>query len=515
MSPVARRIACSIVLVIFLEIFPGAVARAQHDHTLALGTVELQTSCHASANAEIQRGLSLLHHMMYEDASAAFEVAAQRQPGCAMAYWGQAMALIHPLWSDPPDAEEFRAGAALAAKALDHPGLSSREQAYVEALAAYFSAGKSSREMPNLAAFEAAWAKVHRQYPDDPEARLFHALGLLATADPADKSYKRQEQAGTMIESVLKRFPDHPGAFHYLIHAYDVPLLAPRALAVAREYGAIAPDVPHALHMPSHIFTRLGFWAESIDWNRRSAAAALRQPVDGAVSIHYLHALDYLAYAYLQSRRDAEADDVLATVRRLRPPIQMELASAYALAAIPARLALERRDWKRAASIEPRDPDWYPWDRVPAVEAISEFARALGAVHTGDARLAGESLIRLGVLRDLAAESSAYWGMQVEIQRLSVLAWRQLAAGLKQEALNTMRRAADLESSTEKHPVTPGEVVPARELLADMLLESGDFAGAAMEYERVLIRSPNRAHSLEGRIRAQRLSSERSIEAMP
>ncbi len=500
MKTKACRIASPAVLVVLMAC---PTANAQQDHSHALGKVDLPTSCEAAANAEVQRGLSLLHHMMYEDAAAAFSSAAQRQPGCAMAYWGQSMALVHPLWSDPPDAEKFRTGAALAAKALAQPGITARERAYIEAVVAYYSPGKSAREKPNLEAFDVAWTKVQAQSPEDPEAALFHALGLLATADPADKTYARQKRAGALIESVFKRFPDHPGAHHYLIHAYDVPPLAPRALAIAREYGTIAPDVPHALHMPSHIFTRLGYWQESIDWNLKSAAAALRQPVAGAVSIHYLHALDYLAYAYLQSNQDARAEAILTTMRQLRPPVQVELAAAYALAAIPARLALERRDWERAASIRPREPDWYPWDGVPAVEAISQFARALGAVHTGNAPLARECLVRLALLRDEATKSSTYWGTQVEIQRLSALAWLQFSEGTRDTALDTLRRAAALESSTEKHPVTPGEVLPARELLADMLFEVRDFAAAEKEYENMLVRSPNRAHSVKGRIRAE------------
>jgi hypothetical protein len=489
---------------------PLMASAPDHDHRL--GTVALATSCGAVANAQVQRGLSLLHHMMYEDAASAFESAARSEAGCAMAYWGQSMALVHPLWSDPPDEDKFIKGAALAAAALRQPVVTPRERAYIEAIAAYYAPGKSARELPNLQAFDAAWTNVHRRFPEDPEAALFHALGQLATAAPTDKTYEQQKRAGALIESVFARFPDHPGAHHYLIHAYDVPALASRALSVAREYGNIAPEVPHALHMPSHIFTRLGKWEEAIDWNERSAAAALRRPVDGAVSLHYLHALDYLVYAYLQSGQDAKAEKILAKLRHLRPPVQTELAVAYAFAAIPARLALERRNWRRAASINVREPDWYPWEGAPAVEAISHFARAMGAVHTGNGALAKESLDQLAILRDKAAESSAYWATQVEIQRLSALAWLRLSEGSREAALSTMRSAAALEASTEKHPVTPGEVLPARELLADMLMALRDYAAAHKEYAQVLVRSPNRAHSVDGRIRAERLSAKYAHE---
>jgi tetratricopeptide (TPR) repeat protein len=475
-------------------------ARPAHMHSAsdALGTVYLPTSCAAEAHAAVQRGLSLLHHMMYEAASDAFREAEIAQPACAMAYWGQSMALVHPLWSDPPDAEKFRRGQQLMATARQQRTLSLQERAYIDALDAYYDRGKSARETENLEAFATGWRQVHERFPDDPDAALFYALGELATADPGDKTFGQQARAGKLIERVLARHPEHPGAHHYIIHAYDLPALAPRALAVAREYGKIAPDVPHALHMPSHIFTRLGFWEESIDWNQRSAAAALRQPVAGAVSIHYLHALDYLVYAHLQRGDDVKAAEIAVEVAQLRPPVQVELASAYAFAAIPARLVLERQDWRGAVLLRPRSPDWYPWDGAPAVEAITHFARALGAARSGDPELARQSLVRLAELRERARESSEYWGTQVEIQRLSALAWLQHWEGNRAQALQTMRKASSLEASTEKHPVTPGEVLPARELLADLLSARGEFAEAQAQYVKVLERSPNRAHSLLG-----------------
>jgi tetratricopeptide (TPR) repeat protein len=473
-----------------------------HRNTEALGAVYLPTSCGPRAHSGVQRGLSLLHHMMYEDAADAFVEAADAEPGCAIAYWGQSMSLVHPLWSDPPDAGKFRRGRQLLETALRQEGIQPQERAYIGALEAYYTKGRSAKEIENLRQFAAAWRQVHQQFPDDPDAALFCALGELATADPADKSFAQQKRAGQLIENVLARYPEHPGAHHYIIHAYDLPALAPRALAVAREYGKIAPEVPHALHMPSHIFTRLGFWEESIAWNQRSAAAAINRPVAGAVSIHYLHALDYLVYAYLQRGEDAKAVEVAATMERVRPPVQVELASAYAFAAIPARLLLERQDWRGAANLRSRSPDWYPWDGVPAVEAISHFARALGAARIGDPEVARQSLAKLAKLRERAAVSSEYWEAQVEIQRLSALAWLQYWEGMRTQALETMRQATSLEASTEKHPVTPGEVLPARELLADMLFARGEFAAAEVEYRKVLERSPNRALSLFGAARS-------------
>jgi hypothetical protein len=470
-----------------------------------LGVVGLPTSCNAEANAHVQQGLALLHHMMYEGAQKSFAAAAVLQPACRIAYWGQAMSFVHPLWSDPPPAAKFAEGAQLANAAAAGEA-SDHERAYIEAVQAYYNEGQTSKEAPNLRAFAKAWQAVHAKYPDDPDAALFYALGQLATADPSDKTFAQQQRAGELIEKVFARFPDHPGAHHYIIHAYDYPPLALRALEVARAYGRIAPEVPHALHMPTHIFTRIGAWEDSIAWNKRSAAAALAKPVDGAISIHYLHALDYLAYSYLQRGQDEEAVQVRATVQGLPSPVQTEMASAYAFAAIPARVALERQNWTEAAAIEPRSPQTLPWEKYPAVEAISHFARALGAARSGRGEAARQSLATLATLRDRAAETNAYWGTQVEIQRLSAAAWLTFAEGKRTEALATMRQAADLEASTEKHSVTPGEVLPARELLADMLLEAHDYAAARKEYAATLERSPNRFNSVWGIARSAELA---------
>jgi len=480
-------------------------------HGAELGAVELATSCNAEANAHVQRGLALLHHMMYEASQKSFAAAASTQPACAMAYWGQAMTFVHPLWSDPPPAATFAKAALLADTAMAEGKKTDRERAYVEAVQAYYQEGKSNKEAPNLRAFAGAWAAVHAKYPDDPDAALFYALGQLATADPSDKTFAQQKRAGELIEKVFARFPNHPGAHHYIIHAYDYPALAGRALEVARAYGRIAPEVPHALHMPTHIFTRIGAWEDSIAWNKRAAKAALANPVAGAVSLHYLHALDYLAYSYLQRGEDDQAAQVGATLRSLQSPVQTEMASAYAFAAIPARLALERQNWAAAIALEPRSPQSFPWASYPAVEAITHFARALGAARSRRGALARQSLERLAELRDSANASNAYWGTQVEIQRLSAAAWLTLAEGQRSAALTTMRKAADLESSTEKHPVTPGEVLPARELLGDMLLDTGDYAAAKKEYAATLERSPNRFNSVYGVARSAELAGDAAV----
>jgi tetratricopeptide (TPR) repeat protein len=497
--------ACAIAPIAQAEVVSGDSIAREHGHGDHLGTVNLATSCNADASAHLQRGLALLHHMMYDGAERAFIAATKAQPDCAMGYWGQAMSFVHPIWSDPPDAMRFEKGRSLVKEAQRRGTKTSRERAYIRALQAYYEVEKTNKETANLQAFARGWESVREQYPDDPEATLFSALGQLATADPSDKTFAQQERAGQLIEKLFARYPEHPGAHHYIIHAYDYPPLAGRALQVARDYGKIAPEVPHALHMPTHIFMRLGLWEESIAWNERSAQAALNNPVKGSVSLHYLHALDYLAYAHLQRGQDGKALGVHEKLRQLRKPVQIQLASAYAFAAVPARIALERQRWKEASALDARAPSWYPWDTVPAVEALTHFARALGAARSGNSSLARDALDRLAVLRDQAAASNSYWGTQVEIQRLAALAWLTYEEGQRDRALETMRQAAGLEAGTEKHPVTPSEILPARELLADMLLELGEHAAAQEEYGIALERSPNRLNSVYGSGRAAEL----------
>ncbi|UCF21719.1 MAG: hypothetical protein JSU87_14695 [Gemmatimonadota bacterium] len=450
--------------------------------------------------------------MTYEEARNAFAAATESDPDCAMGYWGQAMTFVHPLWSDPPSAASFERGAALIEEARTRAA-SDHERAYVEALAGYYEAGDGDSEKPNLVAFENGWRAFHESYPDDPEGTLFYALARLGTADPGDKTFAVQRAAGALAEGVLAEIPDHPGAHHYIIHAYDNPALSAQAADVARSYGKVAPDIPHALHMPTHTFTRLGLWQESIDWNRRSADAALKRQVGDEVSLHYFHALDYLAYAYLQGAEDQKALEVQKEMDDVKPPYQAHLASAYTFAAVPARLALERHMWEAAAALEPRLPSAYPWETAPAMEAITYFARALGASRSGRLEQARADLQKLGEIHEQVAAQSPYWATQVEIQRAAARAWLELAEGSRDEALSTMRAAAQQEAGTEKHPVTPGEVLPARELLADMLLELDRPAEALVEYEAALGRSPNRFNSLYGAGRAAELSGDAEVAA--
>ncbi|MGH9379939.1 MAG: hypothetical protein ACRD2Z_04935 [Thermoanaerobaculia bacterium] len=467
-----------------------------------LGTVRFPVSCGEAAARHAQRGLALLHHMTYEDARDAFAAAVEADPECAMGYWGQAMTFVHPLWSDPPSEADFEHARVLLEEAASRGEKAGWESAYVVAAQGYFAAGWDGDERDNLAAFKTGWEQVHRDFPDDPEATGLYALSLLATADPADRTYAQQVQAGALTEGVLKRIPDHPAGHHYTIHAYDYPPLAEKALAAAQNYGRIAPEVPHALHMPSHIFTRLGRWPDVIEWNDRSAAAAYAQPVEDHVSMHYFHALDYVAYAHLQQGQDSKADEVRRQVEGFDGSAHVHLATAYTLAAVPARVALERQRWAEAAALELGGPETFPWASFPQAEAITQFARALGAARSGDTETAQQALERLAALRETAAATSAYWGEQIEIQSLIAGAWLLDAQGRKEEGLEQMQRATELEAGTDKHPVTPGEVLPATELLGEMLLAADRPDEALAAYERALTRSPNRLNGLYGAGRA-------------
>jgi len=463
-----------------------------------LGTVQFPMSCSDEAKPLVERGVALLHHMTYDGAKAAFIAATQTDPDCAMGYWGQAMTYIHPLWSDAPSKEGFERGRALVTEAKTRGQKTDRENAYIAAVGAYYEQGWNKIETANLKSFEAGWENVYRRFPQDIEAASLYALAHMATASHADKTYTKQKQAGAIAEKVLAQVSDHPGAHHYVIHAYDYPPLASKALNAAHSYGKIAPAIPHALHMPTHIFTRIGLWQESIIMNKRSAAAALNHPAGSEVSLHYPHALDYLVYAYLQQADDNKARQVMEDLSNPDGSFQTHIAASYSFTAIPARYALERQQWSEAAVLEPRLPNNYPIEKFPAMEAITYFARALGAARSGNVKMAKLALAKLTALHNKAEKTSAYWAKQIEIQRLSATAWIMYQEGRKNEALKIMQKAAELESSTEKHPVTPGEILPARELLADMLLDMGRYREAQTEYETALKRSPNRFNSLYG-----------------
>jgi hypothetical protein len=353
---------------------------------------------------------------------------------------------------------------------------------------------------------------VYRSHPDDSEAAVFYALALNATALPTDKSYANQLRAAAILERVFAAQPDHPGAAHLLIHSYDYPPLAAKGLDAARRYAAIAPSAPHALHMPSHIFTRLGYWQESIDSNRASAAAAMEYAAGNPslAASYRTHALDYMMYATLQLARDGEARAIADEIAAIPAIATEHLGRAFALAAIPARYALERHRWDEAARLTPRPAD-YPWDRFPQAEAITHFARAVGAARSGDVATARGAAERLATLRDtLAATGQGYWADQVEIQRRLAAAVVARAEALTERALAAARSAAELEATTEKHVVTPGPIVPARELLGELYLEAGQPRQALHEFETALVTEPNRFWSLHGAARAAARAGEQA-----
>lgn len=493
------KIGLSIVTLIVLAAC-GQEAQQRNDEDV--GAVHFPVGCNAAASTAIEQGVAQLHHMMYVNARGMFRDAESADPGCAIALWGVAMTYIHPLWSDRPSETILTDGAELTARAVSIGGRDDREDAYISTTTAYFQNGASRSEAERLMDFEAAWKAVYESHPTDQEAKAFYALAQLATADPSDKTYAKQLDAGALVEEVLEGEPTHPGAHHYIIHAYDLPELAQRALPVARNYGVVAPEVPHALHMMSHIFTRLGLWDESIEWNQRAANAAWRLSEQlGAISFHYQHALDYLAYAHLQKGEDDDALEVVRTMASLSAPFDAvnRDAAAYAFAAVPARYALERKDWDAAAALEPRIPAQFPWEPAHApYVALTHFSRGLGLAHENRFDEAEAEVVMLGEIHEQVATRSPYWATQVEIQRMSLEAWIAFLGGDTDGGLSRMREAAALETTTEKSPVTPGEVLPASELLGEMLAEQGLYEEALDAYRVVLDRSLLRLNSLFG-----------------
>ena len=471
-----------------------------------LGTVQFEVGGKPEAQDHVIRGVKLVHHMMYPEADREFAAAASADPACVFAYWGRAMTLIHPLWPDAPTAEERARGAGFVRQGLGIPSGTPRERAYLRTLERYFGDGTPGDHVAGLKALDAAWATLAEQFPDDLDAVAFSALYHLAPARfvTKDKSHRLQLEAAERLQKVMAKIPDHPGAQHYKIHAYDFPLLADRALEVCDSYSSIAPDVPHALHMPTHIFTRRGLWDKSIEFNLRSAAAARKLGENaGALNGHYPHALDYLAYAYLQRGQYQEADAIRRQVLTLRGPYSavQPTAMAFAFAAIPARYALERQAWNEAAALPLHQPDSFPWaGQHLNCDSIVHFARAIGAARTGKIDAARKEIVEQErILRELtAAKREAYWLSQAETQLLAAQAWVQFATQNKEEGITLMRRAAALEATTDKEAVTPGEVLPAGDLLGDMLIELGRPADALATFEGVLSASPNRLNTLYG-----------------
>lgn len=476
----------------FLLLVWASLLGQHHEH----GKVDFPISCDAEAQSSFQTGLALLHHMMYEQAEERFAAAALSDPDCAMAYWGIGMTQLRPLWA-PPTESQFEKGRSAVRKAAKLEAQTERERAYIRALEGFYREdGLSFRS--RLATWEAGQKELWKAFPDDIEAGAFYALAQIAVAPPDDRSFQHQRRAGALLEKLHAKAPEHPGLFHYIIHSYDNPVLAEHAVEVAHGYDKLAPDVPHALHMPSHIFVRLGIWPDVIAWNIRSAEAALRQPVDGATSHHHAHALDYLIYAHLQRGEDEKALKALKELNSV-DNYQTAFSAAYGIAASQARYPLERRQWAEASALPLRTHDAFPWDRYPWYEAITYFARGLGAARSGEPSAARQAIEELDAIYQRTLDAGEdYWAVHVDVQRKTIAAWIHIEEGNRDEALRLMRQAADLEDSVDKHPVTPGAVLPARELYADMLSKLGRYDEALAAYQAALAISPGRFNSLYG-----------------
>jgi hypothetical protein len=528
MSNELRRLPC-VCAAVTLMLAGSPALRAQdeadhqhhHESSGDLGVVHFPISCDSAVHADFDRAVALLHSFGYELSRDAFAGVAARDPKCGMAWWGVAMTHYHPLWA-PPTAEEAAAGAEAVRKAKTAGAATERERAYIDAIAAFYTDADKTPHATRAAAYRERMEALAQGNPSDSEARIFLALALLGTAPAEDASFAQQRRAGEILNAELARQPRHPGIVHYIIHSFDYPELAELALPAARVYAEIAPASPHAQHMPSHIFTRLGLWQESIRSNLDSEAsanaiAAKKRP--GSLSMDALHALDYLEYAYLQTGQIEAAKEVIARATRA-VELEPSFASGYAVAAIPARFVLEQRAWREAAALAAPKAT-LPWDRFQYARALTPFARAIGAARLGDAA-AGKSEVEVlaGVHAQLAANppGGPYdWTRQVESMHLAAAAWVAHAQRNDVEALDLARRAADLQDRVGKHPVTPGELLPARELLADLLAELGRYSEALAEYEATLATNPGRLNALRGAAKAAakagKASRARELEA--
>jgi tetratricopeptide (TPR) repeat protein len=468
------------------------------------GAVTFETSCLPEVKKDFELGLALLHSFEYDESEKAFAKVIEVDPACAMAYWGVAMANYHPLWA-PPTPLELEKGAKAIAVAQSISNKSDTESDYINAIAGFFKDVDKLDHRTRSINYRSAMEKFHEKNPTNKEAAIFYALALVATADPADKSFVNQKKAGGILSALYPEGASHPGIVHYIIHTYDSPELATLGLEAARKYASIAPSSSHAQHMPSHIFTRLGLWDECINSNFVAASSAQCYAQSAGIKGHWdeeLHALDYLMYGYLQKGDNNNAKTQLDYFYSIDAVDPINSKVLYSFAAGPSRYYLENKMWKEAASL-PFHPANYPWEKFPWEKGIIHFARALGSVHNSQLDQAKTELRNLQAIRDtLLAKKDDYRANQVHIQIHSVDAWIQYKEGKNAEALKLMNTAAEMEDKTEKHPVTPGEVMPARELLGDMLLAMNKPVEALEAYEANLKKRPNRFNGIYGAAQA-------------
>ncbi len=480
-------------------------AEPGHDHPAPekLGTVGFANSCVAGVQHDLERAVALLHSFAYEASAKAFREVAAGDPRCAMAHWGLAMSAYHQLWS-PPGPAELHFGQQEIQEARGLQARTDRERELIDAAAAYFGTDAQASHQARAKAYERAMQGVAKHYPTDTEVQVFYALALIATASPTDRSHENQKRAASILEPIYREHPDHPGIAHYLIHAYDSAELAPKGLDAARAYSKIAPSAPHALHMPSHIFTRLGLWDDSITSNEAARVAAHAQGDLG----EELHAMDYLTYAYLQRGRDADAERVVSQLRAVGPMLGKEFKVGYAATAMPVRLAIERQRWSDAAILAPLP------DSAPHVAAIAYWARAVAHARSGHPEMADADINELAACEARSrASGDTYWATQIEVLSREARAWRAAGLGHPDEALALLRDAADVEDALEKLPVTPGPIVPAREQLGQLLLDLQRPRDALRELAQALADAPGRRAGLEAAVRAAEQAGDASAAA--
>lgn len=461
--------------------------------------VQFENSCSPEVQSDFMHAVTLLHSFEYVETTRIFKEIISRDPECAMARWGAAMSIWHPLWA-PPSKAELQLGMKILAESADLEA-TPREMAYIKALESFFSSDDTSTNRERVAAYEAGMSEAYEDNLDDPEMAVFYALAVRATASPRDKSYAQQYKAAAILNWVRDSQPTHPGVLHYLIHSYDSPGLAHLALDIARTYADAAPDSAHAQHMPSHIFTRLGLWDSSLASNHDSTKAAAEFTVRANLPGHYdegLHSIDYLMYAMLQTARDDEARELLTQLGNIKKTDTENFKVAYTYAASPARYVLERRQWEEASELQYIRED-FEWQEFGWAQSIHHFARGIGAARSGQQDKARRELTAIKTLQsDLPETALTYWRAQMHVQADALMSWILLSDGNEEEALQMAAAAADREDAVDKHPVTPGEVLPARELYADMLFETENYAESLEQYRIVLARSPNRLNALLG-----------------
>ena len=500
-----RTLAVGTAITILSAWLGASTPRAGAQAPERLGKVNFPTSCSPAVQPQFDRAVALQHSFAFGEAIKGFDAVAAADPSCGIAHWGAAVAYLGNPLGGPPTPRGLQEGGAAVARAKAAGAKTPREQDYIAAIETFYKDADRVEHRTRALAYEKAMEALMQKYPSDREAAIFYALALNITLNPTDKTYANQLKAAAILEKVFAEQPEHPGVAHYLIHSYDFPPIASKGVPAARRYASIAPSAPHAQHMPSHIFTRLGYWQDSIDSNRASAAAAkaeLKMANLDAGSYNALHAMDYITYAALQLGQDKQARGVVDEVLSIHKIDSEQFGAAFAFAAIPARYALERRAWADAVEL-PLHPQSLSWAKFPQAESINAFARGLGAARGGNVAAAKKEVTRLESLAfALTTAKNTYWAEQAEIQKLAVNGWIARAEGRNGDALALMRQAADREDATEKHPVTPGAIQPAREMLGELLLEIGQPAKALAEFEASQKTDPNRLHGLAGAARA-------------